>query len=238
MRCIETEYAGAAPVRCFETDEPALLEAVFRLRYAVYVEEMRRRQPHADPVGRRLVEPLDRDALHVLACSAGVGPAEIAAGEGLQGALRISLSRRGGLETIERLYGLESGGFGDRSMVITRLVTRPEARGGASSAGLALACAAYRIGLREGLEEGFIDCHVGLEPLFVWLGFDPIRRFTHADYGEIVVMRIDPLDRARLVRTDSPFLPILVAAERSGFAPSPPPASADLASTRASEQDA
>ncbi|MEZ4290035.1 MAG: hypothetical protein R3E53_05640 [Myxococcota bacterium] len=158
---------------------------------------MRRRQPHADPVARRAGGALDRDALHVVACAAGAGPGEVAGGEGLLGALRISLSRHGGLETIERLYGLDAGGFGDRSMVITRLVTRPEARGGASSAGLALACAAYRIGLRERLTAGFIDCHVGLEPLFVWLGFDPIRRFTHADYGEIAVMRIDPLDRAR-----------------------------------------
>ncbi|MEZ4354483.1 MAG: hypothetical protein R3F16_12610 [Myxococcota bacterium] len=238
MRCIETEYAGAAPVRCFETDEPALLEAVFRLRYVVYVEEMRRRQPHADPVARRLAEPLDRDALHVVACAAGAGPGEVAGGEGLLGALRISLSRHGGLETIERLYGLDAGGFGDRSMVITRLVTRPEARGGASSAGLALACAAYRIGLRERLTAGFIDCHVGLEPLFVWLGFDPIRRFTHADYGEIAVMRIDPLDRARLARTDSPFLRILAGAEDSGSVHSVPTVSGERECARVPEREA
>lgn len=194
-------------LRCVEITDPADLEAIYRLRYAIYVEEMRRPQRYADHAQRRLAEPLDETAIQLAVRRAG-SPDPI-------GALRLNLSRDGGLDHIEKLYGLAPGELGDRSMVITRLVTRPDARGGAASAGLCLAQTAYRVGLRESVEVGYIDCNTHLVPFFEWLGFDALRFFEHPEYGDIAVMSLDPLDRGRLVRSNSPLLPILDEAQES-----------------------
>jgi hypothetical protein len=190
-------------VNCREVADEKELQAIYRLRYRIYVEEMGRRHSHADPLQRILREPLDEKAIHVAAFR-----------DGLQrplGALRMNLSSRGGLENFEELYRLPPQTLGRHAMVITRLVTEPGSRGGSASAGLNLARAAYRIGLREGIERGFIDCSTSLVPFFEWLGFDSLCSFEHREFGEIAVMQMEPLDRARLAKTDSPFLPILDA---------------------------
>lgn len=193
--------AESTSLKCLEITHPDHLEAIFRLRYAVYVEEMARRQQHADHGTRRMVEPLDEHAIHLAAfCSDR---------DCLIGALRINLSDRGGLANYEELYGLGPEAMTGRAMVITRLVTLPESRGGRSSAGLALAKAAYRISLRERAELAFIDCSSDLVPFFEWLGFDTIRCFEHPEYGDISVMRLDPLDRDRFAKSGSPLLEIL-----------------------------
>ena len=188
---------------CREVKERADLESIYRLRYEVYVEEMGRRQRYADRDRRLLEEPLDEDAIHLAAFErAGGGPL---------GALRLHLSARSRLEVFEQLYGLSAGSFGPRAMVITRLITQPRARGGRASAGLLLARAAYRLALEEAVDHGYIDCGRPLVPFFEWLGFDCLRLFEHAEYGEIAIMQIDPRDAGRLARTDSPFLPLLEA---------------------------
>lgn len=191
---------------CREVTDQADLESIYRLRYEVYIEEMGRRQRYADPDRRLLREPLDEDAIHLAAFPRDGGPP--------LGALRLHLSARSRLEVFEQLYGLTPGTFGPRAMVITRLITQPGARGGRASAGLLLAKAAYRLGLEESLEHGYIDCGRPLVPFFEWLGFDCIRLFEHAEYGEIAIMHIDPRDADRLAKTDSPFLALLEA-ERS-----------------------
>ena len=148
------------------------------------------------------------------------------------GALRLHLSSRSDFEVFEQLYGLAPGSFGPRAMVITRLITHPEARGGRASAGLLLAKAAYRLGLSESIEHGYIDCGRPLVPFFEWLGFDCIRLFEHADYGEIAIMHIDPRNADRLAKTDSPFLALLEAERSEASASSlagPSPESAETA---------
>jgi N-acyl-L-homoserine lactone synthetase len=188
---------------CREVKEPADLQSIHRLRYEVYVEEMGRRQRYADHDRRLLQEPLDDDAIH-LAAYPRDGGAPL-------GALRLHLSSRSRLEVFEQLYGLAPGRFASRTMVITRLITQPRARGGRASAGLLLAKAAYRLALEEGVEHGYIDCGRPLVPFFEWLGFDCLRLFEHAEYGEIAIMQMDPRDADRLAKTDSPFLPLLEA---------------------------
>ena len=96
-----------------------------------------------------------------------------------------------------------------RTGIVSRLVTDKSVRGGGGSAGLQLAIEAYRIGLRERLDAVEIDCHESLVPYFEWLGFDVSRRFRHESFGDVAVMRMEPFDRSRLRKTDSPFLPIL-----------------------------
>lgn len=200
---------------CCEVEEQGELESIYRLRFEVYVEEMGRRQRHADPERRLLREPLDENAIHLAAFEGDAG----SAGDGRTpvGALRLHLSSRSCFEFFEQLYGFAPGSFGPRAMVITRLITHPRVRGGRESAGLMLAKAAYRLGLEESVERGYIDCGRPLVPLFEWLGFDCLRHFEHPEYGEIAVMQIDPRDGDRLARTGSPFLELLEA-ERAASA--------------------
>lgn len=198
---------------CREITDEAEREGLFRLRYAIYVEEMARPQSHADHRRRRLAEPLDDGAIHVGAFEATTGR--------LVGGLRMLFSDRVDLGSgIGTLYGLDDGRSEERVAIVTRLVTAPEARGGETSAGLHLAQAAYRIALRSRAAAAVMDCSAQLVPFFEWLGFDPVRSFEHADFGEVAIMRIQLHDRARLAKTDSP-LAALLDAWRGG----PPPES-------------
>src|SRR5262245_15298124 len=64
-------------------------EKIFRLRYEIYVEEMRRRQTHADHALRFIEEPFD-DASAVLLLAEQDGEAV--------GTVRINFARHGPLE--------------------------------------------------------------------------------------------------------------------------------------------
>jgi hypothetical protein len=199
-------------------DDPRALEAIYALRYAVYVEEMGRPQSYADHQRRRLAEPVDRDAIHLAAyrdpASGGrEGGNGLAKPSDLLGALRIHVVGRADVSFLSSIHPDLLRSDGVRRGAVTRLVTRPEARGGGrqQAAGLALAIAAYRIGLREALDVVHIDCKADLAPFFEWLGFDVERAFHHADYGDIAVMRLRLHDRARLARSSSPFTAVLDA---------------------------
>lgn len=197
------------PLRCVEVSEAADLEAVYRLRFDVYVREMGRRHFHADVLRGRLEEPLDRTALHLAAYADAPTRGEGCQAGGLVGALRLHLGDRAAFEAVESLYGLPSEALSPKTALVQRLVTRRNVRGGQGSAGLVLAKAAYWRALQDGVEAAYVDCAASLLPFFEWMGFDLVRRFTHAEFGEIAVLWIDPMDRARLARSDSPFLPLL-----------------------------
>ena len=50
------------PITIREIDGDAELEAVAAFRYSIYVEEMGRAQKYADPIAKRVLEPLDEGA--------------------------------------------------------------------------------------------------------------------------------------------------------------------------------
>lgn len=188
---------------CREITQPAELEEVQALRYAVLVEELGRVNPHADDVNRRLAEPLDDDAIHLGAYAAGpCGAAE------LLGALRIHLPGRGDLRALEAIHPALLATDGPRTGVVSRLVTAPRARGGLDGAGLALARAAYRVALAERLEAVEIDCHASLIGFFEWLGFVVYRRFEHPVFGDVALLRSHPFDRASLEKAGSPLVEV------------------------------
>jgi hypothetical protein len=198
-------------VQCHEVIDERELDQIFALRYAVYVEEMGRSQRYADHERRRLAEPLDETAIHLAAYQSDevLDADSRGVGRRLVGALRIHLPECGDLSELAWLHPDACKGGAVRTGIVSRLVTDKSVRGGGGSAGLQLAIAAYRIGLRERLDVVEIDCHESLVPYFEWLGFDVLRRFCHESFGDVAVMRMQPFDRARLRRTDSPFLPIL-----------------------------
>src|SRR5712691_857618 len=57
--------AQSIPIRL--VSDPDELEAIYRFRYRIYVEEMNRRQFHADHFARRIEDPLDHSGYNFAA---------------------------------------------------------------------------------------------------------------------------------------------------------------------------
>ena len=189
-------------LHCVEVRDAERREAIYRLRHAVYVDELGRRLRHADPVGGTISEPLDATAVH-LAAYQGEGGA-------LVGAIRMHFTTCDALGDHAGIYGRATRREPGRFAIVSRLVTRPEARGGAASAGLELARAACARGLALSVETAYIDCQAPLAPFFEWLGFDVVEAFVHPHAGPVRLMRLDLTDVARLERSGSPLLDLVV----------------------------
>lgn len=188
---------------CREVTGAAEIAEIQALRYRIYVEEMRRTQPHADRLQRRLIEPLDACAIHVGAYR----PSAVGAPQ-LVGAVRIHVPGRGDLRELAKLHPAIVAKDGVRTGVVSRLITLRSARGGAGGAGLQLAIEAYRIALRERLAAVEIDCHASLVGFFESLGFRVERRFRDEIYGDIALLSIRPFARDALAAIGSPLVPV------------------------------
>ncbi|WP_447977152.1 cyclic nucleotide-binding domain-containing protein [Candidatus Nitrospira bockiana] len=175
-------------------------EAIYRLRYDVYIEEMNGADRHleADPKRRLLRDPWDERAHHFYVEQRG----EIVA------CARLIMRADGPLECEEH-FDLErfAPAFPDRVSMTSRLVLHPGRRG--SHLLKQLTCAMYEFVCERGQQFNFIDCHTRLLPLYSRLGFRPYRPgFNHVQYTYVVpmVLVIDDLEYLEQVR--SPFVPI------------------------------
>lgn len=185
---------GPIRIRRAETAEDR--ERIYRFRYEIYVEEMRRVQKYADHERRRIEEPLDATA-HLM----------IAERDGRTlGTLRTNFARETDLGYYVRLFQLDSVGdaFPSQVSLTTKLMIRPELRSGTLA--VRLACAVYRFGLEQGIHHDFIDCNAHLERFFQRLGFRTyMGRVVHPEYGEVLPLRLALHDVAHLQRLGSPL---------------------------------
>lgn len=179
---------------------PAEREAIFRLRYAIYVEEMGRRQRYADPVARRIEEPLDEHGVLLGAWDER--------GE-LVGTVRNNYE---GFGLYHELYELDRAGpLLARTAITTKLMVVPQLRHRARL-GLELAVACYKDAIALGVVLCFIDCNPPLVPMFTSLGYRHYRSpIHHPEYGEVEAMVLGLTDRAWLERVGSPFVPLIPA---------------------------
>ena len=176
----------------------AELQAVHRLRYEIYVEEMGRPQPHADHQNRRITDDLDAHG-HTLGIEAD--------GE-LAGTLRLNLMVDG-IGKYEDLYRLGDLPHSERKphMIVTALMLRASVR--ATGAMGMLFRAVYAHARTLGAEICWIDCNPPIVPLFEHYGFKPITTLPHPLFGHVHLMRLDLLDRAHLAAVRSPFLAVI-----------------------------
>lgn len=171
-------------------------EDVYRFRYRIYVEEMQRRQKHADHQARRIVDPLDMGGINLVARR----------GEEVIGVVRVNLARDGHLGPYERFYRMTERGADHpaRTSICTRLMVVPEQRKGLLAVRLSKAC--LSVGLRAGVRWTYIDCNDHLVPFFTGLGY---RRAgeprEHDEYGLVNVMLFDLDDTAHLEAIGSPL---------------------------------
>lgn len=154
----------------------AELGAVGRLRYAVYVDEMRRHQRYADHSARSVLEPLDEKA-RVLATFAG---------DRVVGTVRTNIGRESGFGEYEDLYTLRRFGpyFPECVSVTTKLIVDRAYRHGSVAARLVQGI--YDCGIANGVRFDVIDCNTPLLPLFVRLGHRRLfPDIEHPEYGTV-----------------------------------------------------
>jgi Acetyltransferase (GNAT) domain len=171
-------------------------EAVYRLRYEVYVEEMGRTQVDAaDHRTRRIVDSLDENGVLLAAFDR----------EGnVIGTLRTNHAAQGSLGHYEHWYGMaqyakEAHPYA--TTITTKLILRPEYR--RTTLALRLITHGYEEGFAHS-RYNFLDCIPELEGFYKKLGCIVHRpRFLHPEYGELVplVMPMHDLSHLRTVRS-------------------------------------
>lgn len=170
-------------------------EMVFQFRYAIYVEEMHRAEPHADHRNRRIEEPLDQDGALFGAFR----------GEKIVGTLRMNSGQsvRG---YYENLYGMNeyTPYFPQRTSITTKLMILPSLR--KSSLSFRIVETGFRYALENNFKYDFIDCNQHLKAYFIKLGYQPhLPDIDHPVYGEVSRLLLDFQDWEHLKRMRSPF---------------------------------
>lgn len=189
-------------------------ERLFRFRYQVYVEEMRRLQKHADHVHRRIIEPFDATA-HLLIAETG---------STVVGTLRTNHATRTDLGYYIDLFRLSQQGpaWPGGLTLTTKLMVAANHRGG--SLAVRLAREMYRYGTDTGVQVDIIDCNAHLREFFTRLGYRPyMGTVIHPEYGEVLPLRLDLEDITHLRQIRSPLAPARTA---PGWTPMPMPSAA------------
>lgn len=174
------------------------LEALFRFRYRISVEEMGRRERYADHQARLITDPLDTAAINLIARH----------GDELVGCLRVNLGSCGDFDYYTDFYeiGPASGYAPAQTAVVTRLMIAQNHRLSRLS-GQNFA-AAFSVGEQHGIRWCFMDCQAELVPFFSSLGFSEyVGPKVHRDYGESRRMRLDLAGRQKMERVDSLLRP-------------------------------
>ena len=180
---------------------PETFEACCRLRYDVYVSEMRRKQRHADHDNRKICDPLDRTGV-TFACRDAKAE--------LVGTIRCNHVRDGFDEVSPYLALYEIEQFADlqSTAITTRLMVKPRHRN--LEVLTSLVCAAYRHSLAAGMTNDFMDCNHPLPALATTFGYVVHRdSVNHREYGDVCVMRLRLTDHDHLRQVNSPFSKIL-----------------------------
>jgi len=201
------QRTGAINVRFVSSPEE--LDAIYRFRYAVYVEEMKRKQAYADHVKKLIADPLDKGA-HVLAAFDREGK--------VIGTLRTNLLRESDIGHYRELYGLDrlSAEESKSTSISTRLMVAPEFRDGTLPVEMAKALCTFSID--QGITADFADCNLPVLGFFLGLGYQIFRPCVHSpEYGEVSVVRLDLANLDHLRKVKSPLLATIESGMRAGY---------------------
>jgi hypothetical protein len=172
-------------------------DAVFALRYDVYVDELGRSSARAHGTQRCVEEPLDH-------CSTLLAAFD---GERVVGTLRTSYAAHCDLGYYPALYAMDDTSDAplSRASITTRLVVAPSHRH--TSLAYRLAAAAYLEAVGDGILCDYIDVFPARVPFFSRLGYVVHRAsVVHPELGPVIVMRIRTDDLSHLERVRSPLL--------------------------------
>ncbi|WP_224363431.1 cyclic nucleotide-binding domain-containing protein [Hyalangium versicolor] len=183
-------------------------EAIYRLRYATYVEEMHLYQGQADHSLHWLKDEDDGTAhqLYAEVQSEVVGALRVQLGR--ERAIPESLTERFALERFLPLVPLE------QLSVVGRFMVRRDMRG--TTVPYRLIHEVTRFLIDEGLELAFCDCQPHLLNLYMSLGFRPyLGTFDHPEFGVMVPLVMVLRDREHMEWVGSPLRTLLPMDGRS-----------------------
>lgn len=185
-------------------------EAIYRLRYEVYIEEMNGQSRHseADVASRRLHDEWDVHSHHFIVIQNG-RPAACA---------RLTLRRDGPFECDGHFnLGRISPAFPHQISMSSRLALHPRLRG--THLLKHLTCTMFRFAKEQGMRFDFIDCHPRLLPLYTRLGYRLYQPgFNHPRYTYVVPMVLVFDDVEHFQTVGSPFAEIAEQYPRSSDA--------------------
>ena len=178
-----------------ETEEELL--DIYRFRYRIYVEEMKRTQEYANHSERIVREPLDKEAdiLGIWDNSSVVGTVRFNRADASDLGYYTDMYSMGIMETYHP----------GKTTITTKLMIEKPFR----NMGLAidLGCALYELRRPEGYEFNFIDCNDNLIPFFEFLGYRKYKdRVVHHEYGEVTPLVLVGSDLEYLKKCCSPFV--------------------------------
>lgn len=188
---------GKDRIRVRVTNCAEELTAVYRIRYDVYVRELRRNPPDADHERQILSDFLDEGSEHLGAFD----------GDRLIGAIRNTFAANTDLGYYEEFYGFRT--VGDDHPALTSMTTAQvvlqEHRG--ARIGFKLPMASFLSGLSHGVRWNFIDCIPSLLDFFKHIGYrEHLQAAPHPTYGFTVHrLRLDLWDIEYFKCMRSPF---------------------------------
>lgn len=165
-----------SPLTVILADTPDLKHAVYRFRYEVYVEAMKRRQLWADHGARIVQEPMDASARNYIAMRDGA----------TVGVIRANSADDPATSYYRKLYRIDALGVRDMSKVqiTTKLMVRPDLKNTAVGPRLISSYAddSYKLGFQLDV----IDCNRHLVPFFERIGyFSYVGWVFHKEYGTV-----------------------------------------------------
>ncbi len=173
---------------------------IYRFRYTVYVEEMKREQHYADHAEKIIREPLDENADLFGIWNNG----------DCVGTVRMNFSDRSDLGYYPDLYSMNMVGdyHPNHTCITTKLmIAKPYRKLGLV---IALGKALYHHARSRGKEFDFIDANDYLLPYYNALGY---RRYTdditHPEYGKVTPLVLVGSDYDYLARIGSPWTALL-----------------------------
>lgn len=170
-------------------------QELFEFRYSIYIEEMHRRQFYACHETRTIIDPLD-DSAHQLV---GFSNGEIVA------CVRANLLADGPVGDYFSFYDMDKldPASALRSSICTRLMVRADFR--KTQTPVEIFKQLYDFAIENRVESSFMDCNAHLVRFFRKFGYEFLGVKTHAEYGEVSIMRLNHFAFERLVRIGSPF---------------------------------
>lgn len=183
----------AFEVKLAKTEEEK--QAIYSLRYEIYVKELERKQAFADDARRTIQEPWD-DTAYLL---------YVQNDDEIVGTVRLNLKKDGPME-YEELYEMDRFGsfYPELISMTTKLLVKDTYRN--SIAASLLVMTAYEMYREWGLVFNFIDTRPHLVRLYQQLGFRFYKEnINHPEFGNAIPMVIilDDIDYLKEVR--SPF---------------------------------
>lgn len=189
------ETQTTSPVEYRIAATKAERDAIFKLRYEIYVEEMHREQPYANHKTRTIEEPQDSTAIILGVWDNGE----------LVGTIRANMSSDSKFEFRE-IYNFSTfeAQYPGQVALITKLMIKKDRRGGRIA--LNIFRETYKILREEGAEVLLIDANDHLLNTYRRLGFVAIKeKCAHPLYGMVTPMAMTMKDQAQFEAVKSPL---------------------------------